>query len=394
MITDKKTADFIKKNHNKDVRMLALQAGRYPEIDMCTALEQIEGLQTAKEKLPQWADTEGIHYPARISMEQCSSEATALYKASLTKGDRLTDLTGGFGIDCSYMSKNFAHAVYIERNNSLCEIAKHNFALLGLQHIEVINGNSEELTASLPHSSWIFADPARRNSTGGKVVALDECEPDIVRLEETIMGRCERAMIKCSPMLDITAACRTLNNVAEVHVVAVNNECKELLLILDKRERGEIALHCADIRKDGTLLFSCPMGSGDDAIKYTAEIKNYLYEPNAAIQKAGCHAALTKSYNIEKLHPNSHLYTSDCEVTGFPGRSFIVEDVCSFAKNDTKRMLKGIDKANVTVRNFPATVAELRKRFKIAEGGDIYIFATTLDNGSKVLIKCRKMRAV
>lgn len=387
---EKKTAEFIREHRNEDVRALALQGARYKEVDMRTALTQIEGWQLAKEKLPTWAITDGILYPVRISMEQCSSEATALYKASLAAGELFADLTGGFGIDCSYIARKFKKAIYIERNSELCDIARHNFSLLGLEHIEIVNGNSEEVIASLPHCNWIYADPARRSTSGGKVVALSDCEPDITTLEELLLEKGERAMIKCSPMLDITAACRQLKHVTEVHVVATGNECKELLFILERGDEArEIVGKCVNIHNGSTDIFSFVYGKGG-SIEYAGKIMKYLYEPNVAIQKAGCHSALAQRYDIEKLHPNSQLYTSERLIPDFPGRIFEVESATGYSKGEIKVLLNGIDKANLTVRNFPESVERLRKRLKIAEGGRIYLFATTLNNGSRVLVKCHK----
>ena len=388
---NQETTDFITAHRNDDVRRLALQAQRYPNVDMRQAITQIEGWQLAKEKLPQWAATEGIVYPPRLSMEQCSSEATAQYTASIVDGDIMTDLTGGFGIDCSYMARKFKRAVYIERSELLCNIARHNFKLLKLDHIEIINSTCEETLDTLPQCDWIYSDPARRDHSGGKVVALSDCEPNIPQLEERLMQRCNRAMIKCSPMLDITAACRNLKNIQEVHIIAVNNECKELLFILSSsKDSTPVNLHCINISKNGEQRFSTTIGNNREQPQYSNSIKEYLYEPNAAIQKGGCSAALAYELRIEKLHPNSHLFTSSEPIGDFPGRSFIVDGVCSFAKSKIKKVIGGIKQANITLRNFPDTVQGVRKRLKIAEGGDIYLFATTLNNGEKILIKCRK----
>lgn len=356
---------------------------------MPTALTQIEGRQLAQHKLPTWAATDGIIYPPRISMEQCSSEATALYKASLAQGKQFADLTGGFGIDCSYISRNFEKAIYIERNSNLCKIAQENFSLLALNHIDIINNECEKTLDTLPHCCWIFADPARRSNSGGKVVFLSDCEPDITTLENDIMQRCNKAMIKCSPMLDISAACRELKYVSEVHIVAVANECKELLLILSKEPSKNIAIHCVNIAKEQISSFSTTLDN-NYTVKYANEPKSYLYEPNAAIQKGNCHNAIAETYGIEKLHPNSHLFTSDKKIEGFPGRSFNIIGWSSFSKSDSKELLNDVKKANITVRNFPDNVQTLRKRLKIAEGGDTYIFATTLCDERKILIKCSK----
>lgn len=388
---NKETAEFVAENRHSDTRTLALKAKRSPGVDIQQALTQIEGWQTAKEKLPAWAATDGIIYPPRISMEQCSSEATALYKGSIAAGESIADLTGGFGIDCSYMARSFKQATYIERNPLLCDIAGRNFALLGLGQIKVMNGDSQEIIPTLPSLDWIFVDPARRDGDGRKVVALSDCEPDVTALEEQLLDKAERVMIKCSPMLDITAACRQLKHAAAVHVVAVNNECKELLIILEREKSGaQFTTHCVNIAKEGEQHFTFTADEEQlKCVRYCTEVGKYLYEPNAAIQKSGCHAAITERFNMEKLHPNSQLYSSDALEKEFPGRVFEVEATYGFSKAELKEV-RAIGKANITVRNFPESVAQLRQRLKLADGGDRYIFATTLKEGKKVLLACRK----
>ncbi|MBE6303850.1 MAG: SAM-dependent methyltransferase [Bacteroidales bacterium] len=386
---DKETLKFIAEHRNDDVRTLALQAARYPNIDMREVVTQVEGWQHACIKLPEWAAVEGILYPPRISMEQCSSSATALYKASLMQGDTFADLTGGFGIDCSYISRNFTKAFYVERNENLCTVAAHNFALLGLHNIEVINGDSEQQLPTLPLCDWIFLDPARRDGAGKKVVALADCEPDVAVLRTQLLQKARRVMVKCSPMLDVTAACRQLGCVADVHVVAVNNECKELLFILSSEIPDKPRVHCVNILGDSSQTFSFPMGDTHETI-FASEVGNYLYEPNAAIQKAGCPSSLAANYGVHKLHRNSNLYTSQMAVENFPGRTFCVTGVGGFSKNELKKLLGDLEKANLTVRNFPETVQQLRKRLKLSEGGDVYLFATTLADGRKVLVRCEK----
>ncbi len=389
---DTATIEFIRQHRNNDVRTLALQAKRYPTVDMREAVVQIEGWQQAREKLPAWAAAEGIIYPPKISMEQCSSEQTAKYKSSLLGGERFADLTGGFGIDFSYIARGFKEAIYIERNERLCDIAKANFSLLGLGHAKVINGNSEELLASLPLLDWIFIDPARRDGDGRKVVALSDCEPNVVELEDALLSKAGGIMIKCSPMLDMTMACRQLRNVATVHIVAVNNECKELLFILQNDRRDSCTVHCVNIMKDGVQVFTFTQNEETySTATYSKEVGKYLYEPNATIQKAGCHNTLSQRLGTSKLHPNSQLYTSDGLILDFPGRIFEVTEVLGFSKADIKRV-QALQKANITVRNFPDTVQQLRKRLKLADGGDNYIFATTLNDGSKALILCKKQK--
>ena len=386
---DTATIEFIREHRNDDVRTLALQAGRYPTVDMREAVTQIEGWQHAREKLPEWAAVEGIIYPPKISMEQCSSEKTAKYKAGLIEGKMFGDLTGGFGIDFSYMARGFGEAFYIERNQRLCNIATANFSRLGLDHVKVLNGNSEELFGTLPHLDWIFVDPARRDSDGRKVVALSDCEPNVVELD--LLSKADKAMIKCSPMLDITMACRQLGSVSSVHIISVNNECKELLLILSSNEFSGITTQCVNILKDGGMqTFSFTQEEEDLAsTSYCNEVGKYLYEPNASIQKAGCPKSLGTHYHVDKLHPNSHLYTSIEHVHDFPGRTFEIVEVLGFSKADIKTV-QSLGKANITVRNFPENVQLLRKPLKLADGGENYIFATTLNDSSKVLIVCKK----
>ena len=386
---DALTYKFILEHRDDDVRKLALQAARYPGVDMRVAVTQIEGWQHAVTKLPEWAAVDGLLYPQRISMEQCSSSQTAAYKASLMSGAVFADLTGGFGIDCSYVSRGFSEAYYIERNPELCAIAEYNFSLMGLDNIKVLNGNSEELLQVLPHCDWIFLDPARRDGAGKKVVALADCEPDVAALRQQLLQKARRVMVKCSPMLDITAACRQLGCVAEVHTVAVNNECKELLFILTDDATDVPRVCCVNIVNGSAQTFTFSMNDTPEA-GYAAEVGAFLYEPNAAIQKAGCYPSLATSYAVQKLHRNSNLYTSNALAAQFPGRTFKVTGVAGFSKNELKMLLGDLKRANLTVRNFPDTVQQLRKRLKLSEGGDIYLFATTLADGRKVLVRCEK----
>ena len=386
---DAATRDFIRRHAGDDVRSLALQAARYPEVDMRMAVTQIEGRRLAMAKLPAWAAVEEVVYPVRLSMEQCSSEATARYKASLVEGVRLADLTGGFGIDCSYMAERFDETTYVERNAELCRIAKHNFALLG-KSIRVVHAESEETLAVLPHQDWIFVDPARRDGAGNKVVSLSDCEPDVCRLESLLLQRASRIMVKCSPMLDISLAMSELKSVNEVHVVAANNECKELLLVLGSEARGEVPIHAINLQGERTQRFVYTAQEEAGAVcHYTATLGNYLYEPNSALMKAGCYRLPAVRWGLSKLHRNTHLYTSDTLVSDFPGRVFKVEKVCGFGKKELKAL--GCKRANLSVRNFPEHVDVLKKRLKISDGGSVYLFATTLDDDMRVLVVCAKV---
>lgn len=394
MQISQETQQFISEHAQNDVRRLALQAKKFPQVDMNAAIVQIAGRQAAADKIPSWHATEGIVYPRHLSLEQCSSELTARYKASLAKGNTLTDLTGGFGIDCAFLSAGFRQVTYVERQEELCEIASHNFPLLGLNHIAVCHEDAVEHLRNMPHADCIFIDPARRNGHGGKTIAIADCEPDVATLEEELLSKATRVMIKLSPMLDLTLALKDMKHVGEVHVVSVNNECKELLLIVTNAENAKppaVPIVCVNLTNKETQRFVFTREEEQAAeCAYTDRIGKYLYEPNASILKAGAFRSIASRYGLQKLHPNSHLYTSDLPVEGFPGRTFEVQSTFPLNKKEIKEALAGIRKANLTVRNFPASVAELRKRINLAEGGDDYLFATTLNDGKKVIIRGRK----
>ena len=390
------TIRFIEENARADVRSLALQAKKYPKVDMAMAVVQIAGRQIAEAKVPTWYRTEGLLYPKHLSMEQCSSEATAIYKAGLVEGETFADLTGGFGIDCSFLSRKFKKADYVERQAELCELAKYNFPLLGL-NIDVHNEDGVEYLKRMQPVDCLFLDPARRDGHGGKTVAISDCEPDVSALEELLVEKARKVMVKLSPMLDLSLALKDLKHVCEVHIVSTDNECKELLLILQKETAStEVSIHCINslgalngyriyqeyaFTQEQERTSDCPL---------THEVEAYLYEPNASIMKAGAYRSLTQAYPVKKLHPSSHLYVSPHFIEDFPGRKFQVEAVSGFGKKELKTFLQGMEKANLTIRNFPSSVAELRKRLKLKEGGDDYLFATTLADESKVIIKCKK----
>ncbi len=386
------TLQFIEANARADVRSLALQAKKYPQVDMAVAVVQIAGRQIAEAKVPSWYRTDGLLYPKHLSMEQCSSETTAIYKASLVEGETFADLTGGFGIDCSFLSRKFKKADYVERQAELCELAKHNFPLLGL-NIGVHNEDGVEYLKQMPPVDCLFLDPARRDGHGGKTVAIADCEPDVSALEDLLVEKAKKVMVKLSPMLDLSLALKHLKYVREVHIVSVNNECKELLLILQKESTSsDIAIRCEHILNASdhqSFSFTQEQERTSDCPLAT-EVGAYLYEPNASILKAGAYRSLTQTYACKKLHASSHLYTSEHFIEDFPGRRFRVEAVSGFGKKELKDFLQGLEKANLTIRNFPSSVADLRKRLKLKEGGEDYLFATTLADESKVLIKCKK----
>lgn len=385
------TIEFIRTHSRDDVRLLALQAPRYSDVDMPAAIVQIAGRQAAANKIPSWQSIEELWYPRHLSMEQCSSEITAQYKSTLADGETLADLTGGFGIDCAFMASRFRKVSYVERQEELCEIAKHNFPLLGLKHITVYNEDGVAHLQKMEPVDCIFIDPARRNEHGGKTIAISDCEPDVEELEELLLSKGKQIIIKLSPMLDLTLALKNMKHVREVHVISVNNECKELLLIIGNEPSLLIPIHCINLtpKEKQTFTFTRE-GELTSECLYTKELGKYLYEPNASILKAGAFRSIASRYEVKKLHPNSHLYTSDLWIENFPGRSFLITGQCSFNKKEIKETIGELKKANITVRNFPATVAEIRKRTKLSDGGEVYLFATTLSNEQKVFIKCSK----
>ena len=443
------TQDFIRQHQDDDVRQLAFLGSKYPEVDMPFALDQIRGRKMARVKLPRWASLEGIIYPPHISMEQCSSESTALYKAELAarllglpasssgiemKAENeieFVDLTGGFGVDFSYIAARLGvKSMYVERQAHLCEAAKENFGRLGLKNAIVKNGDGIEVLHSfLPKKDdaastddslgitydqplsllktklglkLIFIDPARRDDAGNKVVSLKDCTPDVTILQEEMLSKADYVIIKLSPMLDWH---RAISHVREVHIISVNNECKELLLVLSARNMGDMEASSADgeVKHAGNLRIYCV----NDAQSFVCdeldmesspvriappvlEEMQYLYEPNASLMKAGCFGVLSGRYDARMLSKNSHLFVSQAPIEAFPGRSFRIIAVSSFNKKELKRHLSGITKANIATRNFPLSVAELRKRLKLKDGGETYIFATTLSDESHVLVITEK----
>ena len=522
-IMNQATFDFIRQHQDDDVRQLAFLGSKYPEVDMPFALDQIRGRKMARVKLPRWASIEGIIYPPHISMEQCSSEQTALYKAELVarllglspsssengeekesenasnrhlseicefagkgavdsefakneatcekqqilteseenvneikeephEGDfseetGFVDLTGGFGVDFSYIASRLGmKSMYVERQAHLCEAAKENFERLGLKNVSVKNGDGIEVLHSFASKKeaaasdslgitegqsrsllktklglkLIFIDPARRDDAGNKVVSLKDCTPDVTLLQEEMLSKADYVIIKLSPMLDWHRAVSELNCVQEVHIISVNNECKELLLVLSARNMGGKEASSADgdsgedeidgaegtdgeVKHAGSLRIYCvndaqsfvcdELDMESSSVKiapFTLEEMQYLYEPNASLMKAGCFGVLSERYGAKMLSKNSHLFVSRDLIAAFPGRSFRIIAISSFNKKELKRHLSGITKANIATRNFPLSVAELRKRLKLKDGGETYIFATTLSDESHVLMITEK----
>ncbi len=383
----KEVQAFIRSNEGTDLQTLVLKGSPFPGIESKELAEQIQSRSKCKAKLPTWFQTEGIYYPKKIHVEQSSSEITASYKAGLVTGSELIDLTGGMGVDSFYFSKKVAQVTHCEVDRELHEIAEHNFKALGAcnvhcHHVEGIQWLQEQSRSA----SWLYVDPSRRDTKKGKVFLLEDCQPDVTRHQELLFGSADNLLLKLSPMMDIQAACRQLRFIRQIHVVAVDNEVKELLLLLNKGYEGKIQVHTINFTKNGVERFEAPQ-SANVRSSYSDPLK-YLYEPNAAILKAGFFNEVSDQLNVYKLHDNSHLYTSN-DLIEFPGRRFLVQ---AHGKYDPKRLRREypLAKANITTRNFRESVAAIRKRSGIAEGGDDYLFFTTGPDNRALVIHCKK----
>ena len=382
------TRQFIEQHLHDDVRELALKY-RNAEVDMTLALRQIEARQLLQKKVPSWSENPDLLFPAHLSIEQCSSEATAQYKAGLLQGDSFADLTGGLGVDCYFISKHFNKADYVESNPDLCELAEQNYKVLEAE-IHVHNTSSEAYLTQAKPLDFIYLDPARRDTYGRKTVGIADCMPNIIEIQDLLLQKAHRLMVKLSPMLDISKALEELRHVSEVHVVAVANECKELLFIMEQGFEGAPVFTCVNLLSEQPSVTFTQQEERDAAVHLANEVSRYLYEPNAALMKGGCYKLLTQRYGVEKLHRHSHLYTSNEVVADFPGRIFAVDGWAPFNKKTKQNLLAGIEKASIATRNFPLSVAELRKTLKIADGDGLYLFATTMASDQKVVITARK----
>ena len=413
--------DFIKKHLNDDVNKLALS--KLPEgIDRDFVIRQIQARQLLKKKLPSWAENDELIFPKKLSLEQCSSEYTARYKSLLIKGKTLIDLTGGMGVDTAFLSDNFDKTYYVEMQEELCEIAKHNFQVLN-KNIEVVNDNAEHFLTTCDEVDCIYLDPARRDEYGRKMVSLHDCSPDVAELHDILLKKAKRVLVKVSPMLDIEMIKKELTGIAEIHVVAVRNECKEILVVLGQQTEDNAqqtsSMACGsrliaiDLRENWNFTLT-------EDEEYNAEwtladaVGRYLYEPGVACMKAAPFKLLSQKFNIKKLHRNSHLYTSDDLVPDFPGRVFEVLNVVPFDKKTKKSIWENQSykdaktqrcedsetlsicysttsrKASVAVRNFPLSAEELKKNLGLQDGDDFYIFGTMMKGEKKVVILTKK----
>lgn len=395
---------FLSEHANDDTTRLLLSASRYPGIDVRWAVEQIEARKQLRIKLPEWYDRAGdLIFGGRVPAEQCSSEQTARYKRQLVVGHSLCDLTSGMGVDLYYMSRGLDRAIYTERQAHLCDAARHNFPVLGANNIEVREGDAFEL--GIPEVDTLYLDPARRASDGSRVYDLADCEPNVVALREELLRHCQRLIIKISPMADLKRVLEQMPGICEIHIVAVKNECKELLLVLDNQvglQQSVVSqnpiIYCVDFRTNDEIRFRFHMNE-ELALSQspihkteTSNLKNqnYLYEPDVTLLKAGAFKILELRYNVCQVDRNSHLYVSEDRVDDFPGRIFAIDDKMEFSSKVLNRLKSEIPQANIATRNFPLAVEDLRKRSGIKDGGDCYLFGTTVRNLGACLFRCHK----
>ena len=452
-IMNDETREFVAMHRNEDVRELALKAKRVEGLDLPLALDQIAGWQIARKKLPQWASCEGIVYPPHISMEQCSSQFTAQYKSEVaqtllapaatvrarvsdsgesdnqtTKSEpqlsdsaesvmqtaksafqlsdspesdtlvarrAMVDLTGGFGVDFSYLARGFSQATYVERQRHLCDLAEHNMAALGLDQARIVCGDGVEYLRQMGPVDFIYLDPARRDEHGSRTYAIEDCTPNVFELRDLLLSKSQYTLVKLSPMLDWRKAVADFDGtVREVHIVATGNECKELLLVLGQQVHEEpSAPHVFCVNDDQRIDYDSAAYTQGLRIggKPLPEAKNYLYEPNASIMKAGCFDLVEERFGVTQVGPSSHLFVSATPVADFPGRGFAIEAIGGMNKKDIKRLLNGTKQANIAVRNFPLTAPQLRKKLKLADGGPVYLFGTTMQGCDHVLLRTSKI---
>jgi hypothetical protein len=384
--------EFIRAREHEATERLLLSASRYPGVEMPFVVEQIIARRQAREKLPSWHAERRLVYPSRLSVEQCSSEVTAAYKRRLVTGDRACDLTGGLGVDAHALSGAAREVIYVERDDACCLAARANFDVLGATNITVLHEEAARAAARVAADTF-YLDPSRRAAGNRRVFALADCEPDVLQLKALLLERARRVIVKCSPMADITGSLRLLPESEEVHVLSVRNECKELLFVLGCGHRpGEIPLHAVNVTATGEeqhLAFT-PREEREALPRPAGRVEEYLYEPNSALLKAGAFKTVATRFDLAKLHPSSHLYTSARRAGHFPGRVFVVDEVVDFSGKALARLARRFPRARLATRNFPLTVDALRQKSGIAEGGDAYLFATTLAPRGTVLLLCHK----
>jgi hypothetical protein len=389
-ILDSDIQKFINDHLNDNIASLALSKNPFPDVEWKAILNQVAAKAKAKEKLPMWFRTSGIVYPEKISIEQSSSETTAAYKASLVSGNSLIDLTGGFGVDDYFFAGRTHEVAHCELNDELSALACHNFKILGKENIECHAGDGFDTLNKLNRRwDWIYIDPSRRNDAKGKVFMLKDCLPDVPGLLGPYFSFSDNIMIKTSPLLDITAGLSELSYVHAIHIVSVQNEVKELIWILRKGYSGAVTINAVDLKKEKQTHFGFELGNFQEAT--FALPKKYLFEPNAAVMKSGGFDEVSAAFGIDKLHRHSHLYTSDAVIDNFPGRVFEIRGTIGYSKSEMKPLIG--TKANVSTRNFPDSVEVIRKKWKIADGGNVFCFFTTDKNDNKIVLICSKIES-
>ncbi|RAV30668.1 class I SAM-dependent methyltransferase [Sinomicrobium soli] len=391
-ITQPDVQHFIFGNTDTDLPSLSLKKSPFGEISMPEIMQQLESRKKAQKKLPSWYGSMGIYYPPRLSMEQSSSEKTAMYKAGLADGKTLIDLTGGLGVDCYYFSRKFESVTHCEMNRELSAIATHNFGILGADNILTVEGNGVDYLLREGHRyDWIYADPSRRHDHKGKVFMLGDCTPDIPSLLPQLFAHTGNILVKTSPLLDISSGLRELPGTREIHIVAVNNEVRELLWVLKKDFNGPCHIHTINYSTNGEQRF----GFDRERENILAESHNlpqtFLYEPNAAIMKSGGFRSLSAKTGFSSLHRHSHLYTSGQHIPDFPGRAFRIREIIPYKDKKLLRTAWKDKKAHITTRNFPESVEQLRKKFCIRDGGTSFIFFTIDRNNEKTVLVCDKL---
>ncbi|GAA4810930.1 class I SAM-dependent methyltransferase [Litoribaculum gwangyangense] len=381
--------EFINNNLNSNIASILLKGTSFNSIETKEIIEQIESKKRCEKKLPTWFGAKNIYYPNKLNIEQTSSEITAKYKSELIKGASIIDLTGGFGVDCFYFAKQFKRVIHCEIDDNISNIVAHNFSELNMTNIQTINNNGIEYlkTNSTPYD-WIYIDPSRRHDTKGKVFFLKDCEPNVPEHLELLFKNSEKIMIKTSPLLDISMGINELKFVKTIHVIAVHNEVKELLWILESGFDGIINVETVNLKNENKERFRFNLNEERNTEACYSLPLNFLYEPNAAILKSGAFNEISNQMAVFKIHKHSHLYTSDI-LMDFPGRRFKIENIIPYNKKDIKKL--NLSKANITTRNFPETVQEIRKKFHIQDGGETYMFFTTDLNNQRIVIITQKL---
>lgn len=386
--------DFIQEHMNDDTAELLLAARKYPDIDVPFAVEQIEARRRLKGKLPEWYGNADLIMGGRVPAEQCSSEQTARYKRSIIEGQSLCDMTGGMGVDFWYMSEGMERAIYTERSEELCEVAKHNFQVLQTLRSEYVIRCGDGRELPIPSVDIIYLDPARRAGDGSRVYAMEDCEPNIVEWQDELLKHAKMVLVKLSPMVDLTDVLRKLKGVKELHIVGVKNECKEVLVKAhafdDSACAGCVEVHCVDFLTSGKIEYVFSLLGGMDISLTDGGVKCHLYEPDVTLMKAGAFGSLCARYPVWQLDVDTHLMTSDEWIPEFPGRVFEVEEMIPFSSKVLKRLKKEIPHANIAVRNFVMTADELRKKTGIKDGGEVYLFGAKVKDVGQMLLKCRK----